>query len=206
MATLTLTVATMSQSNNGHLTFKGVPIDGKLSEFVTKMNKAGFKSPDILPKEYEEKIRNAGWGGLLDLAKEVDANDKYSARLEGDFAGYSDCSIYVNTLKSTDIVSNVTVIFPYRADWTDLKNDYSELKEMLTEKYGNPSACVEDISNVESFYTRKDALETNKKAWFTKFSLPNGDIILSLQTSNVALQYIDKANSAKKRANAIADL
>lgn len=42
-ATLFMSVISFAQSNSEHLTFKGVPIDGTLSEYVAKMKSAGFK-------------------------------------------------------------------------------------------------------------------------------------------------------------------
>ena len=42
-ATLFISVILFAQGNSEHLTFKGVPIDGALSEYVTKMKNAGFK-------------------------------------------------------------------------------------------------------------------------------------------------------------------
>ena len=55
-----------------HLKFKGVPIDGTLSEYVLKMKQAGFQ--------------------LIET-------DDGVAVLEGEFAGYRDCMIGVKTFK-----------------------------------------------------------------------------------------------------------
>ncbi len=54
---------TFAQSSE-HLKFKGVPIDGTLSEYVSKMKQAGFQ--------------------LIET-------DDGVAVLEGEFAGYKDC-------------------------------------------------------------------------------------------------------------------
>lgn len=58
------------KSSSKHLTFRGVPIDGTLSEFIAKMVSKGFS--------YNETIDEV-------------------ASLNGDFAGYEDCKIVVNT-------------------------------------------------------------------------------------------------------------
>ncbi len=73
-----------------HLVFKGVPIDGTLSEYVKKMESAGFRCINK---------RNG------------------VATLRGDFAGFKDCTIQVSTLQSVDVVSTIDVAFPDREDW-----------------------------------------------------------------------------------------
>lgn len=202
---LSLSLSTMAQSSSSHLTFKGVAIDGKLSDFVAKMTKVGFHSPNAIPKEFEDKIRNAGWGGLIDLAKL--SEDTQSAHLEGTFAGYNNCDIYVNTLSSADIVCNVVVKYPYQYDWANLNDNYVTLKNMLTEKYGTPSICKEEIpGDIKNYYDRDKAFEEGSGAWFSQYNLSNGKIILYLKTSHVELHYIDNANTSLQRTKAIEDL
>ena len=101
--------------NGNHLTFKGVPIDGTLKNFVRRMEKAGF-------------YHDGDKGG--------------AAILTGDFAGYKGCTITVSTLDQKDLVSHITVWFPQRETWGDLSGDYFSLKKLLTQKYGTPSACT----------------------------------------------------------------
>ena len=38
----TIVATAFAQEESEHLTFKGVPIDGTLNEYVTKMKQAGF--------------------------------------------------------------------------------------------------------------------------------------------------------------------
>lgn len=94
-----------------HLKFKGVPIDGTLSEYVSKMKQAGFQ---------------------------LIGTDDGVALLEGEFAGYRGCLIAVSTLKSVNVVNTIGVVFPARENWSSLEGDYEHLKSMLTEKYGEP--------------------------------------------------------------------
>jgi hypothetical protein len=70
-----------------HLAFKGVPIDGTLEEYVSKMKKSGFTH-----------------SGTKDGV----------AILEGDFASYKSCIVGVSTLKQKNLVSKIAVIFPGR--------------------------------------------------------------------------------------------
>ncbi len=60
------------QDTSKHLTFKGVPLDGTLDEFVLKMKKSGF-----------EHI----------------GTEKGYALLQGDFASYKGCSLGVSNSK-----------------------------------------------------------------------------------------------------------
>ena len=103
--------ATMKKST--HLKFKGVPIDGKLDEFKSRMKRKGFKHI-----------------GTQDNAE----------ILQGDFADFKECMIYVSTLDNKDLVSKISVVFPEQKQWKYLYGDYTHLKELLTEKYGKPSA------------------------------------------------------------------
>ncbi len=74
-----------AQSQSEHLTFKGVPIDGTLDEYVAKMKQAGFTY--------------------------VTTQDGVAV-LEGDFAGYQGCTVGVSTLKATNVVNTIGVMFP----------------------------------------------------------------------------------------------
>lgn len=88
--TFVLTTMLIFAQTSEHLTFKGVPIDGTLSEYVTKMKQSGFN-----------------------LIKTEDG----FAMLEGDFASYKDCKIGVGTLKQKDLVSQIVVFFPECDTW-----------------------------------------------------------------------------------------
>lgn len=65
--------------------------------------------------------------------------------LTGKFAGYSDCTIYVNAVDDEEIVSFVNVLFPQTDNWNVLFAQYNKLKKSLTEKYGEPNECLEDV-------------------------------------------------------------
>ena len=66
-----------------------------------------------------------------------------TAVLQGDFAGFKGCIIGVSTLKTTNVVNTIAVIFPECDNWSKLENNYQTLKEMLIQKYGEPADCVE---------------------------------------------------------------
>ncbi|MCM1079665.1 MAG: hypothetical protein NC344_10320 [Bacteroidales bacterium] len=174
-------------AKNTHLKFKGVPIDGALETFVTRMKHKGFK--------YE---------GSTEDGYEV---------LTGEFAGSKNCSIYVATLDNQDLVSRIYVKFPERERWEYLYGEYEELKKMLTEKYGKPSSCTEKFL---TFSTKTDsdkmrAVDFGECKYESCFNVNNGEIVLWIEhegfsTCYVMLLYKDKANTTTVRRHAKDDL
>ena len=182
-----ITLNSLAQTESPHLSFKGVPIDGTLNEYVQKMKQKGFMYLGT-----EEGV----------------------ALLRGDFAAYKGCTIGVVTLKQQDLVSKITVIFPNCETWATLANNYFSLKEMLTEKYGEPADVVEKF---EGYSEPKDdgqkmhELGMDRCKYITTFETPKGSIQLNIGhnsfTANfVILSYFDKINGDTIRAKAMEDL
>lgn len=176
--------------NTKHLNFKGVPIDSTLSEYVSKMEEAGFTH----------------------LSTEEGA-----ALLRGDFAGFKGCTVGVATIKSVNKVNMIGVMFPEQKDWRSLESMYKQLKTMLTEKYGEPSDCVEEFQyrsyerNPLSDDDKWFKLLTNECTWYTTYSTAEGDIQLSLSRGDfkkpfVVLRYWDRINTDAVQAQAMEDL
>jgi hypothetical protein len=165
-----------------HLSFKGVPIDGTLSQYVAKMKQSGFT--------------------MLGTEDGI-------AILEGDFAGYKGCTIGVGTLKGKDLVSKITVIFPKRNTWSTLYGNYASLKKMLTEKYGEPTESVEEF---QSKYVNDDrnkmyAVKMDRCKYYAIYETEKGSIELSINhESYVVLSYFDKINGDIIKAKALDDL
>ena len=182
------TLATVfAQNTSEHLTFKGVPIDGTLNEYVSKMQQAGFTHL---------------------------GTDDGTALLEGDFAGFKNYTVGVSTLKSANIVNTIGVIFPYKDDWSLLERDYELLKSMLTQKYGEPADVTEKFHGdhmPDSNIGKLNALLMDRCTWYTTFETPKGDIQLSLQKGNIGqyfvlLKYYDKINTEAVKSAAMDDL
>lgn len=175
-----------AQNESEHLTFKGVPIDGTLREYVEKMKNVGF--------EY------------------VGEEDK-TALLQGEFAGFKECKIVVSTLQSRDLVNTILVTFPEKDKWFSVEKDYKELKSMLIQKYGIPSKCVEKFKGYtpSTENGRKMKLMNDEYTWFSTFTTSKGDIQLSIAYQLylgcfVVLKYSDKINTESIRSHAINDL
>lgn len=182
------TMEIIDAATSNHLAFKGVPIDGTLKQFVARMKKAGFTN--------------------------VDTEDG-AAILHGDFAGYKDCEVYVSTIDGNDLVSNIVVVFPDQDTWEYLYGDYKRLKELLIEKYGQPSSIKEEFQGYKySHETDNDRMHKvmmDECKYETHFTTDKGEIVLwieheSVMSTFVCLKYKDKINSSSVKQQAINDL
>lgn len=168
-----------------HLEFMGIPIDGSLASFV-------------------EKLENKG------LKKETDLGTAFL--MEGDFAGYSDCSVYIYSSNQGDYVYMVAVSIP-GATWEILSSNYFYLKNMLSQKYGVPDRFVEIFETAQqptNDNERMYYLQLNKCNYETVYSLSNGSISVKIMNvpgeSSVMLMYIDAKNNYKNQSNTLDDL
>lgn len=173
--------------SSGHLAFKGVPLDGTLNQYVSKMKQAGFKH--------------------------LSTNDGI-AILQGDFAGYKDCHVGVSTLTQKDLVYKIAVLFPERDKWSTLSENYFNLKQMLTEKYGNPAEVVERFDEErEPSDDEKRIFEVkmDRCKYFSIWKLDKGEIQLSIDHNSftncfIKLFYFDKINGETIKKQALDDL
>lgn len=97
------------------LAFKGILFSVGSDKFLTELQSKGFKLIDSDKNEYCTIYT-----------------------LKGNFAGKSDCEIYINT-SLDNRVGKLSVYFPEKVEWYSLKNEYFSLKDIFTEKYGKPS-------------------------------------------------------------------
>lgn len=177
----------VNTDSSKHLAFKGVPLDGTLDEYVSKMKQNGFK--------------------LLSTEDGV-------AMLQGDFAGYKDCYVGVSTLKQKDLVHKIGVLFPEKDTWSTLSGNYFDLKKMLTEKYGKPSDVAEKFETYSQ--PRDDAekmyeVKLDRCKYYSIWETEKGEIQLSIEHNSVTscfvkLAYFDKINSATIKKQALDDL
>lgn len=113
-----------------HIKFKGISLGESPYTVVKALESQGYI--------YETKVR-----------------DNYL--LNGVFAGYSNCRLFVQSAQYGNTVEYVAVNFPDQTKWEHLFNTYSNLQGMLTRKYGKPADCT------EKFYTSKKQLSDNEK-------------------------------------------
>ncbi|MCR5425114.1 MAG: hypothetical protein K6E93_10230 [Bacteroidales bacterium] len=184
--TMMLLVGLTATAQKGHLTFKGVPIDGTLNEFVGKLKQKGFT--------------------LVGTEQGV-------ALLKGEFATYKGCTVFVSQHES-GIVNRVAVMFPDKDAWSGLYNNYSTLKDMLTQKYGEPFKVTEEFQDYVSPQTDHDKMYSvmfDRCKYICDFVTDNGAIELRISHNGVSecyvsLLYVDAENEMKVQSGAIDDL
>ena len=168
----------MAQTPNNHLTFKGIPITGTVESFAQKMEAKGFRKID---------------------------SDKTCVVLEGEFAGYSECNIYVIKIPNRNIVHKVAVVFPKESSWANLEKEYNQFKDMLTNKYGEPSLHSETFKDGASTFSdaaKMSSLKEGNCDYWTQWKVDNGaikmDIGLMPYTNDgyIRLVYFDEINDA----------
>lgn len=185
MATILALFAQSKSDSSKHLSFKGVPIDGKLAAYVEKMKKTGF-------------THKGTKDGL--------------AMLEGEYASYKNCIVGVSTLKQKDLVSKIVVLFPNRETWSSLSSNYFTLKELLTEKYGTPSEIVERFSSdVDDDGSKMTLAKLGSCNYQTTYLTDKGTIQLNIEHDSemhcfVKLAYFDKINGEAVKKQALDDL
>lgn len=169
-----------------HMKFKGVEIDGTPQEFVQKLKARGFT---YIGKE-------SGSDMLL-----------------GDFAGFKECVVGVASFSNK--VAKVVVIIPDDSNsWNLLYGKYSSLKEMLTQKYGEPSFDKEEWQGYggkpKNDSSCMHELRMNRANIGCNFATPYGDIelvIMSLKMQCcVMLTYYDAINYKAAVNSAMDDL
>ena len=178
------------QEESGHLLFKGIPIDGTLKEFVTKLEAKGYE--------------------LIDVREG-------SSLLKGNFAGFKDCIIVVNTITGKDLVYSASVLFEKYDTWRPLETDYLKLKTYLTIKYGAPEQVEEKFPEYEKYNIIPDDIQKmsellkNTCSYSSVFRKEKGTIFLTISSNNkttgsVGLVYRDQLNYSIENIEALEDL
>ncbi len=181
---LSAMVAVGSAQTN-HMKFKGIPMEGTLNSFVQKLKAKGYS-----------------YLGQQDGM----------ALLKGEFAATKGCTIGVARFADRDQVNLVAVIFPEEESWNGITKSYFGLKDMLTEKYGNPES-VEEFSGDEppTDFLRFHKILDDECHYLSEFQCENGKIQLTMakqdyNSAAVILRYIDKANADETRKKIMDDL
>ena len=168
----------MAQTSNNHLTFMGIPITGTVENFAQKLGAKGFK-----------KV----------------FSNKDAVVFEGEFAGYSGCTIYVLKVPNRNIVYRVGVFFPKESSWARLEEEYNQFKDILTNKYGDPTLYSEKFKEGALTFNddaKMSSLKEGNCDYWTGWEVDKGDIkveiapIIDTDDGNIRLFYFDKINDA----------
>lgn len=183
--TLLLVVCTVCTAQTQYMKFKGIPIEGNTDSFVKKLIEKGYS--------YEGKE----YGVVI---------------LMGEFITIPNCIVGVQSYSDRDQVSSVTVIFPEKNSWNMISMSYYNLKNLLSEKYGTPTNCLEQFSDSEpsTDFLKFQALLDGRCNYLSVFSCKNGEVQLTIgknsnNTASIFLVY-DKTNSIETRKKMMDDL
>ena len=169
IAFLIITFSYTALSQNSHMLFKNVEIDGTLTDFISKMEKQGFQ----LFEKYD-----------------------LGAAMEGTFAGKK-VSILI-PCKSGELVWNVTVDFAEENVWSDLKHSYKHYKDLLSAKYGEGES-YEFFRQpyYEGDGYELSALKNEKCVYSTYYETDMGNICLEIHKSCcIRICYEEKQKSS----------
>lgn len=155
-----------------HLDFRGVPIDGHLDDFVTKMEGMGYT---------------------------VKQRDGEIVMMTGQFTN-NNVELWIVSSRQTKTVWKVVVDFSKNSSWSSLKNSYFEYKNLYTKKYGSNNKAFEFFSKpyYEGDGYELQALRGEKCTYATFFLAENGTITVALtKFENLQIRYEDKTNADK---------
>ncbi len=137
----------------GHMTFKGVEIDGSIQDFANNLTAKDFKVISI---------------------------EKDNAMLAGTFTG-QDVLVAVYTTPNSKKVYRVAVMYQTGSTWTLIYSQYANLKDMLTQKYGEPAQVKEEFK--EGHFRAGDelyALHMDKLVYQSAFGANEGVVTLTI--------------------------
>lgn len=168
---------TQQKETNIHFTFRDVPMDGSIKEFVKELKKQNFKLEDI-----------------------TDVDAVMSGRFTGE-----QVQLLIQGKKET--VGSVSVIFPLRDSWPETKERYDFIKANLIEKYGEPKILTENFEEPysEGLGNEKQALQEGKCIYESNFTTETGEGMIRLKIHvdmSLMLIYVDTANYLKLRGEA----
>lgn len=141
-----------------------------------------------------------------------------NSAFSGSFCGVDNARIRLFpmdiSLHGSPVIWKVSVDFPVQDSWIAAKERYSLLKEMLYERYDVMPVSTEKLSKryPEGDDREKWGFEKFYSKWESVFSLPEGDIILSVKFDNrktmlyVSLDYVDKINFMLKHSSDMENL
>ena len=115
LITLTVLFAVIDIMAQEHLSFKGIPIEGSMTEFCQKLKSKGFTS--------------IGRENNITL-------------FSGDFTGRQ-ATVGVTATDDGKNVFAVVVLFDPSGEWNTLVNTYDYYKDLYTRKYGKPTISKE---------------------------------------------------------------
>jgi hypothetical protein len=184
-AFMVIALTSYAQSNSEHLSFKGIPIEGSMSEFCQKLKAKGFTSI---------------------------GSENNLALFMGDFTGRN-ATIGVTATDDGKNVFAVAVLFDPSGEWNTLINTYSYYKDLYTRKYGKPTISKEkNPAHSDSNTALMAEVHEGKVVWTSAWEVTGGDIELSIKNTSgvyegmVVIRYRDSQNVETKIQKDLEDI
>lgn len=160
-----------------HLTFRGIPIEGSMTDFCQKLKAKGFTQV---------------------------GKDRNITLFNGDFTGRQ-ATIGVGASDDSKNVFSVVVLFDPSGEWNNLISTYDYYKELYTRKYGEPKISKEtNPSHSDSNTALMAEVHEGTVVYVSAWTVPGGNIQLSIEKSSgvyegmVMIRYQDSQNVEAK--------
>ena len=184
-AFMVIALTSYAQSNTEHLTFKGIPIKGSMTEFCQKLKTKGYTSIG----------RNANL-----------------ALFAGEFAGRH-ANIGVAATDDGREVFAVVVFFDPSREWNTLVSTYDYYKDLYTRKYGSPAVLKEiNPAYLDSNTALMAEVSEGRVVWASLWEVSGGEIELSIESTSEYLEgmimicYRDSQNEETKIQHDLEDI
>ena len=185
LITLTMFFVAINIMAQEHLTFKGIPIEGSMTEFCQKLKAKGLTS--------------------------IGREDNM-ALFTGDFTGRKS-TVGVTATDDGKNVFAVVVFFDPSGEWNTLVNTYDYYKDLYTRKYGKPTVSKEHNPAYSDSNTALMAeVHQGTVVYGSVWEVKGGDIQLSIEKSTgfyegmVMIRYRDSQNVENKIKNDLDDI
>ena len=185
LITLTVLFAVIDIMAQEHLSFKGIPIEGSMTEFCQKLKSKGFTS---ISRENNITL------------------------FSGDFTGRQ-ATVGVTATGDGKNVFAVVVLFDPSGEWNTLVNTYDYYKDLYTRKYGKPTISKENNpAHLDSNTALMAEVHQGTVVYGSAWEVTGGDIQLSIEKSSgvyegmVMIRYRDSQNVEAKIQNDLDDI
>lgn len=189
LVSVLVSLAAVAQASSGHLSFKGLPIDGHYKTFAQQLIQKGF-SPAM--------------------------EDNAGIFLRGTFMGEPGVTVLVRPNHSTLSAVSVIAMIDAGDSWPGIEQKYYDVVSTYMKKYGRPSHHNEKFTtDVYTDNDRKKAIKDGQCVYNSIWELNEGVIGIGLISSDtlyflkgnfVFCWYSDRQNAEKERQSKIDDI
>lgn len=180
LAFITVLICALSLNAQNQLSIMGIPIEGSMVEFSSKMQRKGFS---VVYQENEITL------------------------FRGEFTGRN-ATIGVNATEGTDNVYALIVYFDSSEEWNTLVSTYEYYKKLYSRKYGAPSYTIEENpAAINSNVYLMHELEQGNVLYGCEWQVENGDIEIRIDKASqpyegcVRIRYRNTKNLEEKIDN-----